>query len=80
MEKLNRTTAMEAEQYPERIIQFGEGNFLRAFADWMIQQMNDKAHFDSGVVVVQPLRDGLIDNLNEQEGLYQVNLHGLDQG
>ena len=43
---LNRHTAPKAEA-PERVIQFGEGNFLRAFVDWMIQEMNDKTAFNS---------------------------------
>ncbi len=80
MERLNRITEPSARLYPERIIQFGEGNFLRAFADWIIQQMNNKAGFDSGVVVVQPLPQGMADMLNEQDGLYHVNLQGIDKG
>jgi tagaturonate reductase len=79
MKKLNREN-VSAKRYPERIIQFGEGNFLRAFIDWMVQNMNDKADFNSSVVVVQPLPNGMIDMLNEQDGLYHVNLQGLDKG
>ena len=80
MNPLNRTTASNTTIYPERIIQFGEGNFLRAFVDWMINRMNKNADFNSGVVVVQPLPNGMIDMLNAQDGLYHVNLQGLDQG
>ena len=80
MEKLNRNTAKVAKLYPERIVQFGEGNFLRAFTDWIIYNMNQKVNFNSGVVVVQPLPMGMIDNLNEQDGLYHLNLQGLDKG
>ena len=54
MKTLNRNT-IKANRYPERIIQFGEGNFLRAFVDWIIYNMNQKANFNSSVVVVQPL-------------------------
>ncbi|WP_461204879.1 tagaturonate reductase [Clostridium sp. DL1XJH146] len=64
----------------ERIVQFGEGNFLRAFADWMIDKMNKEADFDSSVVVVQPLKQGLIDKLNEQDGLYTLYLNGIKDG
>ena len=39
---------------PERVLQFGDGNFLRAFADHFIDEMNEKAGFDAKVVVVQP--------------------------
>ncbi|MDH6303603.1 tagaturonate reductase [Parabacteroides sp. PF5-5] len=79
MKALNKDTANKA-SYPERIIQFGEGNFLRAFADWMIQVMNDKTDFNSSVVVVQPIENGMIDMLNEQDCLYHVNLQGLEKG
>jgi len=80
MERLNRNSANITSKYPERIIQFGEGNFLRAFIDWMVYNMNKKADFNSSVVVVQPLPTGMIDMLNEQDGLYHVNLQGLDKG
>ena len=80
MERLNRSSAGITNTYPERIIQFGEGNFLRAFIDWMVYNMNQKADFNSSVVVVQPLPTGMIDMLNEQDGLYHVNLQGLDKG
>ncbi|MDR2449409.1 MAG: tagaturonate reductase [Prevotellaceae bacterium] len=79
MQPLNRTT-IPARIYPERIIQFGEGNFLRAFVDWIIFNMNEKAGFNSGVVVVQPIEKGMVDALNVQDGLYHVNLQGLDNG
>lgn len=80
MQILNRKTAKETKQYPERILQFGEGNFLRAFVDWIIFNMNEKIGFNSGVVVVQPLPSGMIDTINEQDGLYHVNLQGIDKG
>ncbi|MDD3322385.1 MAG: tagaturonate reductase [Paludibacter sp.] len=80
MEKLNRQTANITTSYPERIIQFGEGNFLRAFIDWIVYNMNQKADFNSSVVVVQPLPNGMIDMLNDQDGLYHVNLQGLSKG
>ncbi len=76
---LNRKTK-KANTYTERILQFGEGNFLRAFANWMIQQMNTKAHFDGGVVVVQPIEQGLVEMLNDQDGLYTLYLNGIKNG
>ena len=80
MEKLNRQTAKGAKLYPERIIQFGEGNFLRAFVDWIVYNMNQKLDFNAGVVVVQPIDAGMVDMLNGQDGLYHLNLQGLDKG
>ena len=79
MKKLNGTT-VQRQFYKERIIQFGEGNFLRAFVDWIVKNMNEKAGFDAGVVVVQPIADGMTDVLNEQDGLYHLILKGLDGG
>ncbi len=76
MKELNRKNANEASQLPIKVLQFGEGNFLRAFVDWMIDGMNKKHSFNAGVAVVQPLENGLIDVLNQQEGLY----HHLMQG
>lgn len=79
MRPLNKQTATKAAR-PERIIQFGEGNFLRAFVDWIIFNMNEKTDFNSSVVVVQPIERGMIDMLNAQDCLYHVNLQGLDKG
>lgn len=64
----------------ERFIQFGEGNFLRGFVDYFIDIMNEKAGFDSKVVVVQPIKDGKAGILNEQDGLYNLYLRGLVNG
>ncbi len=79
MNSLNRNTA-SVKTYTERIVQFGEGNFLRAFANWMIHEMNKKAGFDAGVVAVQPINQGLIKMLNDQDGLYTLYLNGIKNG
>ena len=79
MKLLNKETAKKTVR-PERIIQFGEGNFLRAFADWMIHKMNQETDFNGNVVVVQPIENGMIDMLNKQDNLYHVNLQGIDKG
>lgn len=79
MKTLNRQTA-EASRYPERIIQFGEGNFLRAFVDWIIWKTDRNTDFNSGVVVVQPIEKGMVDMINSQDGLYHLNLQGMEKG
>ena len=61
-------------------MQFGEGNFLRAFVDWIIQKMNDSNKYEGHVVVVQPLNFGRIKELQEQDGLYTLYLQGLNNG
>ena len=92
METLNRSflktyqppagleAAAVSEALPERVIQFGEGNFLRAFVDWMLHQLNKKDLFNGKVVVVQPIAEGLAGKLNEQDGLYTLLLRGLQDG
>lgn len=70
---------------PERVLQFGEGNFLRAFADYFIDVMNEKAHFNSKVVLVQPIanKNGhhkLNELINAQDGLYDLYLRGFKDG
>lgn len=80
MKQLNRTSAPQARRFTEKVIQFGEGNFLRAFIDWIIWKTNQKTSFNASVVVVQPIEKGLVDRLNQQEGLYHLNLQGLQNG
>ena len=78
--KLNKETYKEYKKYPERVLQFGEGNFLRAFVDWQIDKMNKQADFNGSVVVVQPIEFGMVDKLNEQDGLYTLYLQGMSEG
>jgi tagaturonate reductase len=78
--RLNKELVMDYQNFPERIIQFGEGNFLRAFIDWMVNEMNDKADFESKVVLVQPIERGMVDLINEQDGLYTLIMKGLRNG
>jgi len=65
---------------PEKVIQFGEGNFLRAFVDWQFNELNKKGIFNGKVVLVQPLDKGMIDVINEQDGLYTLLLRGIQNG
>ena len=78
--KLNKELYKEFKTYPEKVLQFGEGNFLRAFVDWQIDKMNDEADFNGSVVVVQPLESGLVDMLNDQDCLYTLYLQGVQNG
>ena len=67
-------------EMPEKVLQFGEGNFLRAFVDYMIDETNSNDMFGGSIVAVQPIEQGLIGMLNEQDGLYTVILRGLENG
>lgn len=65
---------------PEKVLQFGEGGFLRAFVDWQIDIANEKAGFNGNIVVVQPLAQGMVDALNKQDCLYNTVLRGMKDG
>ena len=62
----------------ERVIQFGEGGFLRGFTDWMLQIANEQADFDGKVVVVQPIEKGLCDMLTAQNCVYTHLCRGAE--
>ena len=65
---------------PERVLQFGEGNFLRAFADYWFDMANEKAGWNGKCVLVQPITQGLTQLINRQEGLYTLYLRGRQNG
>lgn len=65
---------------PERVLQFGEGNFLRAFVDWMLERMNRRGLFNGRAVLVQPIAEGRAESINRQNGLYTVLLRGAVAG
>lgn len=75
-------TIVSRRRHPVRVLQFGEGNFLRAFADWMIDIANSKGLTDLSVAVVSPrFRNNVgITSLREQNGLYHVTLEGIADG
>ena len=83
MKQLNKST-VETVDRPVRILQFGEGNFLRAFVDWQIDIANEKGVMNSGVAICQPILDpehkvlGMIDLMHRQDNLYHVYLEGIE--
>ena len=87
MEQLNYRVLKNAgyngyilENAPEKVMQFGEGNFLRAFVDDFIDIANEKAGFNGKAVLVQPIAQGLTELINKQEGLYTLYLRGSEKG
>jgi tagaturonate reductase len=66
--------------YPEKILQFGEGNFLRAFFDWMVDETNARGLLGASVVVVQPIATGMAPQINQQDGLYTLFARGVEGG
>ena len=68
------------ENAPEKVMQFGEGNFLRAFVDYWFDLANEKAGWNGKCCLVQPIAGGLSGMINEQEGLYTLYLRGSEKG
>ena len=65
---------------PEKVLQFGEGNFLRAFVNYWFDVANEKANWNGKCCLVQPIEQGLADLINRQEGLYTLYLRGAENG
>ncbi|MDP5171320.1 MAG: tagaturonate reductase [Bacteroidia bacterium] len=79
MTHLSRTSHPRPSR-PEIIVQFGGGNFMRAFADWAIQEMNEMLDFGAGVLVVKPTERAGRDLITEQDGLFTLYLTGIVNG
>ena len=87
MKNLNYQTLTEAgyngyilKNAPEKVMQFGEGNFLRAFVNYWFDVSNEKAGWNGKCVLIQPIAQGLTDLINKQEGLYTLYLRGSESG
>lgn len=87
MNKLNYKTLEEVgykgyilKNAPVKVLQFGEGNFLRAFVDYWFDMANEKVGWNGKVAVVQPISQGLTEVINSQEGLYTLYLRGSENG
>lgn len=76
------TTAYARRQYPVKILQIGEGNFLRGFLDWMVQQCSNEGLFQGSIAVTQPRPSGRkkLEELREQDGLYTLMTRGIRNG
>lgn len=80
MNILNKATAKKDNNLPLKVMQFGGGNFLRAFVDWMIEVLNEKTDFNGGIVIVKPTERGDYHELKEQDGYFNVILDGIKDG
>lgn len=79
MELLSKQKTGKKER-PVKVLQFGEGNFLRAFVDYMIDIANEKGEFDGDIVLVKPIEFGTLERFHEQECQYTVQLRGIVDG
>jgi tagaturonate reductase len=78
--ELNRRNAGITTTRPVKVLQFGEGNFMRAFVDWIIDILNEQSDFNGDVQVIQPISKGMGEMINKQEGLYHLVLNGIKNG
>lgn len=79
MELLSKQKTGKIER-PVKVLQFGEGNFLRAFVDYMIDIANEKGEFNGDIVLVKPIEFGTLERFHEQECQYTVQLRGIADG
>ena len=79
MENLNAKMIQKTDR-PIKVIQFGEGNFLRAFVDYMIDVANEAGVFDGSIAIVKPISFGSLEMFNQQDNLYTVVLRGKENG
>lgn len=75
MKKINEVFSPQKRDL--KVIQFGEGNFLRAFVQWLFQIGNEKGIINANFTVVQPLSQGRVKDLEDQNGLYTLYLEGI---
>ncbi|MBE6974366.1 MAG: tagaturonate reductase [Ruminococcaceae bacterium] len=78
--KASGYTGYILESAPEKVLQFGEGNFLRAFVNYWFDVSNEKAGWNGKCCLVQPIAPGLSKLINDQEGLYTLYLRGTENG
>jgi tagaturonate reductase len=79
MELLSKEMTKKVER-PVKVLQFGEGNFLRAFVDYMIDIANESGEFNGDIVLVKPIEFGSLDRFHEQGCQYTVQLRGRVDG
>lgn len=77
---LNRTVSENSIMRPLKILQFGGGNFLRGFVDWMVEILNESTDFNAGIIVVKPTEKGDYHALRNQDGLFHVLTNGIRNG
>ncbi|WP_276167041.1 tagaturonate reductase [Zobellia alginiliquefaciens] len=80
MQILNHTNATNRTQRPIKVMQFGGGNFLRAFVDWMVHVLNQETDFNGDIAIIKPTAGGDYAELKAQDGLFTVVLDGIKNG
>lgn len=79
MKALNESVLKKKER-PIKVVQFGEGNFLRGFVDYMLDIANESNHFDGSIILIKPIEYGNLQAFHQQDCLYTVSLRGRVEG
>ncbi len=79
MEQLSKKM-VDVKERPIKVLQFGEGNFLRAFVDYMFDICNEKGLFDGSIVLAKPIEFGSLEMFGAQDNIYTVSLRGVQDG
>lgn len=79
METLSKKM-VNVKERPIKVLQFGEGNFLRAFVDYMFDICNEKGFFDGSIVLAKPIEFGSLEQFTKQDNIYTVSLRGIQEG
>ncbi len=77
---MNIKSIVQKNERPIRVLQFGEGNFLRAFSDYFIDILNEKTDFNGGIAIVKPISVGNLEQFKKQNNVYTVVLRGKQDG
>lgn len=79
MKILNRENFLGVKKYSNKVIQFGEGNFLRCFIDWQLDIINEKTDLGAGIFIVRPIDTDYLPLLDTQDGLYTTLIRGINE-
>ncbi|WP_185206821.1 tagaturonate reductase [Chryseobacterium sp. C3] len=79
-QKLNRELSNIQEKLPIKIVQFGGGNFMRGFTDYVIDKLNKETDWKGGIVNLQATPNGSIQKMEEQDNLYTLFTRGIKKG
>lgn len=80
LKKLNRQVAGIQQTRPVKVLQFGGGNFLRGFADWILDVLNEKTNFNGAIDIITSVTPGTVEQINDQNGLYHLVQQGTKDG
>ena len=79
-QKITRQNSGLNTKLPIKIVQFGGGNFMRGFTDYVIDKLNKETDWKGGIVNLQATPNGSIQKMEEQDNLYTLFTRGIKKG